>query len=152
METYRHTQTSRGILVIFGLMIVYVLVMAALLPQWPVRLILGALLVVFVGIGYVFSSLTTVLTEEHFVFYFGRRLLRKEIPLADIRRATPVRNSLIWGLGIHLTPHGWLYNVWGLDAVEIERSNGKKLRVGTDEPQRLASAIDERIAHRHEGR
>jgi len=52
-----------------------------------------------------------------------------------------VRNKWWYGLGIRLTPHGWLYIVSGLDAVEIVRISGKKFRVGTDEPQALVTAL-----------
>lgn len=40
-----------------------------------------------------------------------------------------------------LTPHGWLFNVSGLDAVELELINNRRFRIGTDEPQRLIAAI-----------
>jgi len=52
-----------------------------------------------------------------------------------------VRNKWWYGLGIRLTPHGWLYNVSGLDAIEIVRRSGKTFRVGTDEPKALAAAL-----------
>jgi hypothetical protein len=51
------------------------------------------------------------------------------------------RNRWWYGWGIRLTPHGWLYNVWGLDAVEIRRTNGRTLRVGTDDAAPLVEAI-----------
>ena len=39
---------------------------------------------------------------------------------------------------------GWLYNVSGLDAVEIETSDGDVIRLGTDEPNQLSSVLVER--------
>ena len=53
----------------------------------------------------------------------------------------PVRNSWIHGWGIHRTPHGWLYNVSGWEAVEIALTSGKRFRLGTDEPQQLTQAL-----------
>ena len=47
------------------------------------------------------------------------------------------------------TPHGWLYNVSGYEAVEIALASGKRLRLGTDEPHRLAQAL--RAAMRERG-
>jgi hypothetical protein len=52
-----------------------------------------------------------------------------------------VRNKWWYGWGIRLTPHGWLFNVGGLDAVELELASGRKFRIGTDEPQGLLNAI-----------
>jgi hypothetical protein len=40
---------------------------------------------------------------------------------------------------------GWLYNVAGLDAVEIETTEGDVIRIGTDEPDRLANALQETV-------
>jgi hypothetical protein len=34
-----------------------------------------------------------------------------------------------------------LFNVSGLDAVEVELVDGKRIRIGTDEPQALVAAI-----------
>ena len=46
-----------------------------------------------------------------------------------------------YGWGIHLTPRGWLYNVGGLDAVELALNNGRTLRIGSDEAAALARAL-----------
>ncbi|MCB1765980.1 MAG: hypothetical protein KDJ22_07940 [Candidatus Competibacteraceae bacterium] len=60
-----------------------------------------------------------------------------------------VRNSVWHGWGIHRTPHGGLYNVSGCEAVEIQRTSGNALRLGPDEPIRLAQAL--RAAIREQG-
>ena len=75
-------------------------------------------------------------------FYFAPGFWERRIPLNDVQRATSVRTSPIHGWGIHYTPRGWLYNVLGLDAVEIETSS-ETLRLGTDEPERLQQAIEQ---------
>ena len=56
-----------------------------------------------------------------------------------------VRNPFYYGWGTRLTPHGWLYNVSGFDAVEVEFKTGKKVRIGTDESQTLDAAIQEAV-------
>jgi hypothetical protein len=35
----------------------------------------------------------------------------------------------------------WIYSVSGFDAVEIKMKNGKRYRIGTDEPKNLEQAI-----------
>ena len=47
------------------------------------------------------------------------------------------------GWGVHFVGDGWLYNVFGLDAVRISMKSGKIIYIGTDEPQVLAAAIRE---------
>ncbi len=38
-------------------------------------------------------------------------------------------------------PWGWMFNVSGLDAVDIELKDGGRFRIGTDEPEELVRAI-----------
>lgn len=97
---------------------------------------LGALTVLF-------STLTVIVDEEELRFYFGPGFWTRHIPLDDIRRVEIVRNSALYGWGIRYTFHGWLYNVSGLRAVEIEVEGEGQIRVGTDEPEKLKAALEE---------
>lgn len=146
MEWYRHRQVSGGLVVIFMIMATFMLALAAIVPALGARSAIGGVLVMTVLLSAVFSSLTTVVTDEHFIFHFGLGVWRKRVPLSDIRSVRLVRSSPWHGLGIRLTPHGWLYSVWGLDAVEIELGTGRRFRVGTDEAQPLSDAIADRLA------
>jgi hypothetical protein len=69
--------------------------------------------------------------------------------VSRITDARPVRNPWYYGLGIHYTSDGWVFNVAGLDAVEIVLENGRKIRIGTDEPERLAAAIHQAMDSNH---
>jgi hypothetical protein len=93
----------------------------------------------------VFSSLTVEITASSLVFWFGPGVLRKQVPLAEIAGVEVVRNPWYWGLGWRLTPRGMLYNVSGLDAVEITRQDGSRFRLGTDQPERLARTLSEAL-------
>lgn len=68
-------------------------------------------------------------------------LPRTSIALTDIERAQKVRTSPLAGWGIRYTLHGRLWNVWGLDAVELRLRNGRTFRMGTDEPAALLDAL-----------
>jgi hypothetical protein len=100
----------------------------------PIALALG-------GIGWVFSSLTVEVSATELTWFFGPGLWRKSIERDEIVSAIPVRNEWWWGWGIHLTPRGWLYNVSGMEAVEIVLRSGKMLRIGSDEASALADAL-----------
>jgi hypothetical protein len=135
---YHHTQTGAAlrwglILPAIGLFAIAFAARRAV-PFVP----LAALLV---ATGWAFSSLTVEVTPSRLVWFFGPGLLRKSIEREAITGATPVRNPWWYGWGIHLTPRGWLYNVGGLDAVELALSNGSTLRIGSDEPAALARAL-----------
>ena len=69
------------------------------------------------------------------------RLIRDRFEVADITSARVVRNSPLHGIGMRYIPHGRLWNVWGLDAVELQLRNGTRFRIGTDEPQALLAAL-----------
>ena len=89
-----------------------------------------------------FGTLTVTVDQDAVSCRFGALgLIRKRLAFADIRRAAAIRTSPLWGWGMRLTPRGWLWNVWGLDAVEFEMTNGTRFAVGTDEPQALISAL-----------
>ena len=93
------------------------------------------------GFLALFYRLTVEIDATHLSFRLGIGLVRQRIPLAEIADARPVRNSWIQGWGIHRTPHGGLYNVSGWEAVELTLASGKRLRLGTDEPRRLAQVL-----------
>lgn len=93
-----------------------------------------------------FSSLTVRVDDETLVWYFGPHFWTNTLPLSRIERVEGVRNSPWHGWGIRMLSGGWLYNVSGLDAVEIETSDGEVVRIGTDEPNQLSSVLAERAA------
>ena len=134
---YRHTQ--RGTLIIIamvGLAAVFAgLGIVALKQFWfsvPILLVCA----------WLFHSLTIEINGRELRWLFGPGLIHNHVPLADIVSATPVRTGLSWG--IHWSPgKGWLYNVSGFDAVAVTLRGGKRLALGTDEPQILAARLAE---------
>jgi hypothetical protein len=141
---YRHTQTSGWLrlALILPAVLLFALGLAAgqgssLLPGLPIFLIAGVL----APIGWAFSSLSIEVTPTQLVWFFGPGVWRKAVARSDIRRTTVVRNKWWWGWGIHLTPRGWLYNVGGLEAVEIALADGRMLRLGSDECEALVQAL-----------
>lgn len=67
------------------------------------------------------------------------------LSLDDIARVEAVRSRPREGWGIRVTGQGMLYNAHGLDAVRIVRRDGRVLRIGTREPQRLVDALAARL-------
>ena len=136
---YSHTQT--GALLRVAAFLPFVIGAAALAHNTRV-LAIGAPLIIIVSlVGFAFSSLTIQIDADVLHWSFGWGMWKKRIALEDIASATPVRNRWWYGFGIHRTPHGWLYNVAGLYAVEIRLRDGRTLRLGTDEPGELTKAL-----------
>ncbi len=101
-------------------------------------LLVGALLVMF-------STLTVAVEDQVLRLAFGPGLIGKRIPLGSIRAVRVVRNPWYYGWGIRLTPSGWLWNVSGSGGVELQLTGGARFRVGTDEPEKLASVLRDAI-------
>lgn len=136
--SYRHKQFGTALVVGNSVLILVIFALVSQAGAHPVLLLvlgLNAFLLV------IFSSLTVMITASSLVFWFGPGVLRKTVSLADIESHAPVRNPWYAGFGVRYLGPGTLYNVSGLSAVEITLRDGKRFRLGTDEPERLAAAL-----------
>lgn len=150
IERYHHTQ--KGYLMIYTLGIALVFDSIGIISLLKSTVFEGmaftVLLFVFVTLVcclILFSSLSVVIKDDILEVRFGPGIIRKKFFLKDIESCHQVKNSWYYGWGIRLTSHGLLYNVSGLDAVEIKLKSGKKYRIGTDVPLELESAIVQSI-------
>jgi hypothetical protein len=103
------------------------------------HLIALGLLLVLLG---TFVSLTVQVRDGFLRCHFGPGLIRRQFLLSDIEDARSVRNPWYSGWGIRWRPGQYvLWNVSGRKAVELVFKDGKRFRVGTDEPDDLVQAI-----------
>ena len=134
---YRHTQVGRVTVGAMGLALAAALWFTVQEPG-PVPIIslivLGVVLILF-------STLTVQVRDGVMDVFFGPGLIRRRIPLRRIREVRVVRTPWYYGWGIRLTPAGWLWNVSGLDGVEVEFDDGHRFRVGSDDAERLAEVL-----------
>ncbi len=105
--------------------------------------ILPVILAIVLTALTVFSRMDTVVTAEHLRVSFLPGWPRRTIPLSRIQSVRRVRTSWLWGWGIRLTHRGWLWNVSGLEGVELALEGGGRLRVGTDDVDGLLAALNE---------
>lgn len=137
---YNHTQRTIWPWLIFGLVAVTWGVLA-ILAGWTVALPFLLLILVFGGLGIVFSSLTIEIRDGALRSHFGAKVPAKTVELCDIQSVEVVTNRWIHGWGVRYTSKGSIYNIAGYDAVEIRLKTGGQFRLGTDEPERLREAI-----------
>ena len=135
---YKHTQT--GYVILFSMAIGCLIIGTVMLSAESNFILVLVFFIVLIA-ALLFSSLTIEIKDNALLWRFGIGLIRKRVSVAEIEHVEPVRNSWLYGWGIRITPYGWLYNVSGLDAVQIRLKSGKTFRLGTDEPQRLYQAI-----------
>ena len=144
---YSHTQSGTLLKVILSVSVVFCFVMVAVNQSASaIAFTLYGMIALLVCLTWLFSSLTVEVDGEELRHYFGPGFWKKTYLLEDIESIKQVRNSWIFGWGIRITPHGWLYNVSGLDAVQIQLRSGRKFRIGTDDPQGVISAISGNIS------
>ncbi len=142
MARYEHTQT--GTLIIVALCLAVGLMTVLLIAQFNW---IGAAVLVVMGICLcLFHSLTVTVNGDAVTIRFAGGPIRKTFPLRDVASCEVVRNHWYNGWGIRWIPGGWLFNVSGLRAVELRMKTGRRYRIGTDEPEKLANAINTALA------
>jgi hypothetical protein len=145
VEPLEYKRTQYGYLTIGSLLVIVAILVGVILTAVDPggRIVLNMLVTAFTLIGLLFMSLTVIVDPSFVKLSFGVGLIRRTIPMARIESALPVRNSWWYGLGIRLTPHGWMWNIQGLNAVELTYTDGGRFRIGTPDPEGLSSAINE---------
>ena len=131
---YRHTQPGWVILGVAAAVV-------ALGWAMPEGAPLAPMLVIAALVALLFGALTVEVDHEAIRLRFGVGLIRKRIPLRDVQAWREVRNPWYAGWGIRMGPGGVIWNVSGLDAVELALPEGRHFRIGSDEPAALAAAI-----------
>jgi hypothetical protein len=147
---YQHTQ--RGgfgfyfAIVLFSVLLVFLIIDAVngklqdadRIALWAVPLIGGYVILMM-------SGLTVTIDKAFIRIRFGPGVFWKTYSLATISDCRPVWNGWWWGYGIRWYFRGWLYNIAGFEAVEITFKSGKKIRIGTDQPDMLTQAVKQAI-------
>jgi len=136
--TYRHTQPGTLILVVCLMIAVLGVAPAWMAGDWKRAMVT---VIITGAVGLLFASLTVEVDDSELRWHFGPGLWRYRLPLAEIREVGIVRNHWRNGWGIRIAPGFRLYNVSGLDAVELHVGPGDVRRIGTDDPQGLAQAL-----------
>ncbi len=137
---YRHSQPGYLMIVISAIMLI-VAAFAYACGLRPPGIIIGAISIFLLLFDY---KLTVEIRDGFLRFWFGIGLFWKTIPLEQIAYCR-LYDGIIFGWGIHVGPGGWLYNVSGMKAVTVVLKSGKKMFIGTDEPQQLIEAVNSAI-------
>lgn len=140
--TYRHRQLRPpGFDMAIAALLIVVIIGAGLAGS-VAGMAIGAVTAVFViALLYMFGRFTVEVTDQGIRGFFGWGWPARSVRWNDITAARPVTNSWWYGWGIRWIPRGTLWNVWGLDAIELDLTSGRRLRFGTDEPEALLAAV-----------
>lgn len=137
---YRHTQIGY---LLYGILIGIILLYSGITLIGGFEPAAFAIIIVIAAILISFGWLTVEVSAHSIFLVFGIGLVRKTFVTKDIASVQPVKNHWYygWGIRLWLWPYMWIYNVSGFDAVEIIMKNGRRYRIGTDDPAGLAAAI-----------
>lgn len=151
--SYTHTQRGRShwIALAIGLLVCTV---SATFGSGRVTVILAVAAVLpAVFIAWVFSAMTVTVTDDEVEVRFRLGWPHRSVKRRNIASHEPVRSPWWYGFGLRFIPGGFMWNVWGLDAVELRMAPdasdsflfadrpGKSFRIGTDDPEGLDRAL-----------
>lgn len=148
MESKEYTQFGTLTLsILLPLLLVFIgLLINSVLSSSQERLVYLSLVITFLICLLLMYKLVIVINNTHITFKLGIGFIGKSYKISEIASCKPVRNSFIYGWGIHLIPNGWLYNVSGLKAIELKFKNSTKVvRIGTNQPVEIAEVITKLI-------
>ena len=129
--TYSKTQYGKLLIGFTAVFIILTLVFFNKLKEYdptadiPVMLALVLFLLFLLN----FYRLKVEVYHQEISVSFGIGLIKKKININDIESVDAVRNSFWYGWGIRLTPHGWLWNISGYEAVELSFKKNENLEL-----------------------
>lgn len=100
-----------------------------------------SILLIIAALQVVFYQLTTIVTDTTLTVRYGVGLLAFRFPLSEITQITERTVPWYAGYGIRWVGDAWLFNVSGHDAIEVTFESGRKVLVGTDDPDGLAAIL-----------
>ncbi|MEM9464524.1 MAG: hypothetical protein AAGA90_04095 [Actinomycetota bacterium] len=147
---YANRQIGWWFVVPLLVVIPFAVVILVLAEVWWLGVVVGLVLATVYG---TFATLTTTVERGEVRIGFTAGWPRRVIPVSAITDHRAVRNRWWYGWGIRKIPGGWLYSVWGLDAVEIQYRDAKRgkdrmFRAGTNDPDGLDAALTAARANR----
>ncbi len=146
----KYTERQIGWTVIVPVPGILVLLLIFYINQWgnnPISysgLLIMSLL--FIICLLLFFQMRTSVDNEKIKISYGIGLIKKTIDIHNIERIEIVRNKWYYGLGIRIIKNGWLYNIHGLNAIELKLKNSKSIiRIGTADNKKLMKEIESKI-------
>lgn len=143
---YCHTQTAPLYLLLIAVGL-GMLSGAWLVPEQTVQIILVSSGGIMFLLAISFRQLTVSDEMDQLLISFGPLpFFRRRISYANIASVEQNRTTALDGWGIHLSPGGgWTWNLWGFDCVDVYFKQGRRMRIGTDDPEGLEVFLKSQI-------
>ncbi|OHU90196.1 MULTISPECIES: hypothetical protein [Pseudoalteromonas] len=141
MESYYNVQ--------YGLSFLFIIVLITSIALFVIKsnsITAYFLFATSIAIAVNFYSLSISVSNSEVKWKMGLGLISGTIEIDQIEQVNSVRNPWYVGWGIRTISNGTLYNVSGFDAVHIKLKGGKNIRLGTNKPDELESAIRDKLS------
>ena len=97
-------------------------------------------LIVF-SLTSMFSKLSTTVSDSKISLVFKYGFPKKEILFSEIKSADLQKVTNWWGSGVKIMRHGSMWRAWGNTAIAIQKHDGRRIVIGSDNPDELLQAI-----------
>ena len=97
-------------------------------------------LIVF-SLTSMFSKLSTTVSDGKISLVFKYGFPKKEILFSEIKSADLQKVTNWWGSGVKIMRHGSMWRAWGNTAIAIQKHDGRRIVIGSDNPDELLQAI-----------
>jgi hypothetical protein len=148
METKKYTQFGTfSVVIMLPLLLLFTgFLIKSGVTNSPEFYINVMLVLTFLICLLIFYKLTIIVNKTNVSFKLGIGLIGKSYNISNLKSCRPVTNSPFYGIGIRMLPNGWLYNVTGLKAIELQFRNKKSLvRIGTNRPEEISELLQSLI-------
>ncbi len=135
---YSHTQTISWWILIPSGMAILISGYFGFSEGFVISAVVSVMLLILLLLFY---SMTVTVDTRELCLAFGPGLFARKFLLSQMANCRVVRNKPGQGWGIRPVKNGLLYNVSGLDSVELVMANGHRYRIGTGEPHRLSGIV-----------
>lgn len=131
---------------LFVILIVFVLFIFQL-GNKPIPLLFAVfMLLFFLLFLLLFYRLAVIVTNDFVTIKFGIGVIKKRVLIKDIESVTKARSKWYEGWGIRFVKSGTLYNIQGLNTIELNLNNKSgKVLIGTKPNTKLDIEIKRRI-------
>jgi hypothetical protein len=144
METKKYTQFGTFLVIImFPLLIMFMVMLfkSGFKNDWECYIHLFLVFTLLISL-LIFYKLTITINNTTVAFKLGVGWIGKSYKISDIKSCKTVSNSPINGIGIRMLSNGWLFNVSGFKAIELQFNNKKSVvRIGTNKPDEISQLI-----------
>lgn len=140
MIKYQKTQYGYLLTIIFSIINIAIAYLGInQIGSKPIPLVITVILfVLFLGIMLSFYKLTISIDNEKLNIKFGIGFIKKTFLINEISLIEKIKTPWYYGIGIRLTPKGWLWNVKFGDAIYLQNKNKTtSFLIGTDDADEI---------------